>query len=56
MESERTLYCSDPVLRMAKGLSMTLSLHLTLRKLLRSTHAKGLKSKQNLNELCPENL
>jgi hypothetical protein len=56
MESERTFYCSEPVPRMAKGLPMTLSLHLTLRKLLRSAHAKWLKSKQKLNELCPENL
>jgi hypothetical protein len=56
MESEHTFYCSEPVLRMAKGLSMTLSLPLTVRKLLRSAHAKWLKSKQKLNELCPENL
>jgi hypothetical protein len=35
---------------------MTWSWHLIVRKLLRSGRAKRLKSKQKLNEFCPENL
>jgi hypothetical protein len=56
MESERRFCCSEPVLPMAKGPSMSWSWHLTIRKLLRSGRAKWLKSKQKLNGFCPENL
>jgi hypothetical protein len=35
---------------------MSWSLHLTVRKLLRSGRDKWLKSKQKLNEFCPESL
>jgi hypothetical protein len=44
------------VLPIAKGPAMSWSLHLTVRKLLRSGRDKWLKSKQKLNKFCPENL
>jgi hypothetical protein len=41
---------------MAKGISMAWFLHLTVSNLLRSARAKWLKSKQKVNEFCPETL